>query len=443
MIRKTIAALAALLLITSAFTPAFAEPFSSDPEAIEKAADSCFMLSVYNEHFEEPIVTAAGFTLFAPDILVTNRHVLENADSVIAESDNGVLFEALGVLAADPETDLALLKFDVQIADPLVPANEMPRRGDPVAAIGSPLGFKNVISFGNIGAVLETEERSELVFTAPISAGSSGGALFNMRGEVIGVTAEMRLSEYALDAQNLNVAVDISEAVELYASLRGSEIYAFNELDKAVPSAAPAATPAPVRTPAPAPTAKPASMNFDSLKKKWPDVRGWVRIPDTVIDYPIVQAEDNIYYLNHLPNGDDSASGAIFIDCANAPDFSDAATTIHGHHLKSGKMFGGLEQYKNEQYYYEHPVVKLMTPAGDYDCAVFAACFVDANTFSYPASFLDAADFDEFIAFLKSNTPYETDVEPVYGERLLILSTCAYVSDNARFLIAAVLNPDR
>ena len=470
--KKILSALVALLLTAGAVMPAVAEgplptpdpeaitfaapvtpapeardalPFSSDPAAIERAADSCFLIRVYNDAFEGPIVTAAGFTFLAPDILVTNRHVIENADRVTAESDDGALYEALGVIAADPESDLALIRFDRKIAEPLTPASAMPRRGDPVAVIGSPLGYKNVISFGNIGALAETEARTELIFTAPISAGSSGGALFDMQGNVIGVTAEMHLSEYALDAQNLSVAVDIGEAVLLYSMADPNVIHAFSDLENAVPQPVivPLETPAPERTPAPAPTARPASMDFKKLRRNWPDVRGWVTIDGTGIDYPIVQAEDNIYYLNHLPNGDDSASGAIFIDCANAPDFTDAATTIHGHHLKSGKMFGSLESYLDEQYYYEHPVVKLMTPAGDYDCAIFAASYVDADTFSYPASFLDAADYDAFIRELKAGTPYETGIEPVYGERLLILSTCAYVTDNARFLIAAVLNPDR
>ena len=201
----------------------------------------------------------------------------------------------------------------------------------------------------------------------------------------------------------------------------------------------PEATPAPT----PVPTAQPASMDFKAMKKKWKDVRGWIRIPDTVIDYPIVQGKDNIYYLNHMPNGADSASGAIFIDSSNAPDFSDTSTTIHGHHLKSGKMFGSLERFNEEAYYREHPYVELYTPSGDYTCAIFACRFIDANTFSYPASFLDQADFESFIASLKAETPYVIPVDPKYGDRIILLSTCAYVTDNARFLVAAVLNPDR
>lgn len=183
------------------------------------------------------------------------------------------------------------------------------------------------------------------------------------------------------------------------------------------------------------PVQRQSEIDFDVLRMSCPDVVGWLRIEGTVIDYPIVQGVDNEYYLNHLPNRTANSNGSIMMDQANNGKFGNAVNILHGHHLRNGSMFGNLDAYKEEAYYQEHPVIRLYTPKGDCDVAIFAAYTVNGYTFGYPTAFKTEADFDAFIRKAVSSTAYETDVAVNFGDRLLMLSTCAYSYEGARFIV--------
>ena len=93
-------------------------------------------------------------------------------------------------------------------------------------------------------------------------------------------------------------------------------------------------------------------VDFDSLQKENPDIYAWITIPDTVIDYPIVQSsEDNAYYLNHSAEKTDSASGAIYSENYNKKNFDDPITLLYGHNMKDGSMFAGLHKYEEDTYF--------------------------------------------------------------------------------------------
>ena len=187
----------------------------------------------------------------------------------------------------------------------------------------------------------------------------------------------------------------------------------------------------------------PSEIDFDALRKTCPDIVGWLRIDDTVIDYPIVQGEDNDFYLYHLADGTPNRNGSIMMDQANDGLFGNAVNILHGHHMRSGSMFGRLADYKEEAYYQAHSIIRLYTPGGDYDVAVFAAYTVDGYTYGYPTAFADEAEFDVFIRRAVSATPYETDVTVSYGDRLLMLSTCAYSYEGARFVVLGkIIEPE-
>lgn len=207
----------------------------------------------------------------------------------------------------------------------------------------------------------------------------------------------------------------------------------------------PAITLKPVVEEEPEPTAVPnrSEMDFEALWQTCPDVVGWIRLEDSVIDYPVVLGEDNDFYLHHLADGTENRAGCIMMDEANSGDFRDDVTILHGHHMRTGAMFGGLADYKKEAYYQTHKIIRLYTPAGDCDVAVFAAYTVNGYTFGYPTSFEDETEFDAFLRRALSSTPYETDVEVAYGDHLLMLSTCAYSYEGARFVVVGkILTPD-
>lgn len=195
--------------------------------------------------------------------------------------------------------------------------------------------------------------------------------------------------------------------------------------------------------PAPAQPQGPRSeKDFETIWLTCPDVVGWVTIEGTKIDYPIVRGEDNDFYLDHLPDKTKNAAGSIMMDVANQPDFSDEVSILHGHHMRSGAMFGDLDLYEEEAYYKEHPMMRLYTPQGDYDVAIFAAYSVDGSTFAYPTNFTGEEGFNEFYHRATTRTPYKTGVEVAYGDRMLMLSTCAYAYEYERYLVVGkILEP--
>ena len=200
---------------------------------------------------------------------------------------------------------------------------------------------------------------------------------------------------------------------------------------------------APAMTQAPADEGPKSALDFETIWQTCPDVVGWITIEGTQIDYPIVQGEDNDFYLSHLPNKTRNEAGSIMMDKANAADFTDDVSILHGHHMRSGSMFGNLELYEKEAYYKEHPMMRLYTPQGDYDVAVFAAYSVYGSTFGYPTNFLTEEEFKAFYQRANTRTLYRTGVEVEYDDRMLMLSTCAYAYEFERFLVVGkILEPE-
>lgn len=186
--------------------------FSEDADAIEKAADSVFMLEVYSNDNKQ-IAVGSGFVAFDSSLLITNYHVIEGGAYVVAISDDREKSLITLVSCVDKRRDLAILKFDQgSNAEPLpLDLDGDLKRSQTVVAIGSPAGLRNTVSLGNISAFYTRDGKDWIQFTAPISSGSSGGALFNDEGEIIGVTT----ATYA-STQNINMAVKIEEVIDLY-----------------------------------------------------------------------------------------------------------------------------------------------------------------------------------------------------------------------------------
>lgn len=180
-----------------------------------------------------------------------------------------------------------------------------------------------------------------------------------------------------------------------------------------------------------------SKVDFAALRETCPDVVGWVEIEGTQIDYPVVHGADNDFYLTHLPDGTENSAGSIMMDVSCDETFRSEISILHGHHMRNKTMFGGLDAYKDEKYYQEHPTVRLYTPDGDFDAQIFAAYTVDGERFGYPTSFDSDAAFDAFVAEARAKSSFRTEVEIERGDRILMLSTCEYSFEGARFIVAA------
>ena len=125
----------------------------------------------------------------------------------------------------------------------------------------------------------------------------------------------------------------------------------------------------------------PEMMPFEDLQKINPDVLGWLTIFDTNIDYPLVQAEDNEYYLNHNPKREPEGSGSLFLDYRNDPKFTDFNTIIFGHHMAHHEMFGDLDQFLDEDYWDAHEFGNLIYDGQNHGLQFIAMLQCDAYDF--------------------------------------------------------------
>ena len=200
--------------------------FSGDPDAVERAADSVFMLEVYDGN-NRMIATGSGFVIFRPTLLATNYHVIEDGAYIVAVGDDMDQYVVDEVCAADKKLDLAILRLTgASTVQPLsYDASDSLKRAQTVVAIGSPAGLKNTVSVGNISAFFKQCGRDWIQFTAPISSGSSGGVLLNDQGKVIGITT----ATYAT-AQNVNLAVRVSALVDLYSQWDGKTLRKLSQI---------------------------------------------------------------------------------------------------------------------------------------------------------------------------------------------------------------------
>lgn len=186
--------------------------FGNQDNKIEKLSKSVLMLNIYDTK-DELFATGSGFVAFENDVLVTNYHVIDKAYKIEAVDENDVVYSLDKVIAFDKEKDLAILKFSTPTDLKVLKLHNSSKvsKGDEVIAIGSPLGLKNTVSKGIVSSIREDKETSIIQITAPISSGSSGGALLTENGKVIGVTfAGIE------EGQNLNLAIPSNEVTDLY-----------------------------------------------------------------------------------------------------------------------------------------------------------------------------------------------------------------------------------
>jgi len=216
--KRWLSAVLALLLIVQA-VPALAGGFSQDPAAVERAAKSVLMLEVYGSD-GYAFATGSGFVAFDSGTLVTNYHVVEDGAWMIAYSDDGYEYKVTKILVADEDKDIAVCAFESPTDMPPLELNADGQlmRAETCVAIGSPKGIRNLVSIGNISSLYAEDGVNWIQFTAPVSNGSSGGALFDDSGRVIGVTSAIYNDEMA---QNINFAVHIAEVVHLYGCWDG------------------------------------------------------------------------------------------------------------------------------------------------------------------------------------------------------------------------------
>ncbi len=188
-------------------------PPRKDIPAIAKAANGVIVTIITSDKDGKPIAQGTGFLVREDGRIVTNYHVIRNASSAIVKLPDGAFYDVEGMLAFDRSRDLAVIKARGQNFRTVVLGNsDRLQVGEAVVAIGNPLSLESTVSSGIVSGIrdIEDEGGKYLQITAPISPGSSGGPLFNMAGEVVGIT-----TLYLKGGENLNFAIPINDAKPL------------------------------------------------------------------------------------------------------------------------------------------------------------------------------------------------------------------------------------
>ena len=218
-------------------------------------------------------------------------------------------------------------------------------------------------------------------------------------------------------------------------------------VSRSQPKKEPASAPEQEETPAAEEEADPeaellealAATDLAALREVNTDVVGWITIPGTKVNYPVVHRGDNDYYLDHTWKGERSSVGAIFLDYRNSPDLTDDNTLIYGHNMKNRSMFGELKYYVNDGHWEEHPSIYIVDDNGVRRYDIYAVYEASVDAVTYEKTFADAAAKEAFINYGIRRTVVDTGVVPTAEDDIITLSTCTGVGYATRWVVQAAL----
>lgn len=238
----------------------------------------------------------------------------------------------------------------------------------------------------------------------------------------------------------LLLAVFLYAASQIVSYLRaGNENQQLSEdlIEKAIHTPPPFSQ-APDSSEPQSPETVPIEVDFETLWQENGDIVAWLYCENTPTHYPIVQGSDNNYYLRRLLNGEYNINGTIFLDYRCQSDFRDFNSIVYGHHMKSGGMFGSLPNYKDQEYYDEHPVMYLLTPGQNYKIELVAGYITpsDSDTYSLPNT---AEEKKAFLEHALQESTFISSVSVNETDSFVTLSTCSYEYENARYVVVGRL----
>lgn len=184
-------------------------------------------------------------------------------------------------------------------------------------------------------------------------------------------------------------------------------------------------------------------IDFNKLREINDDVVAWIYLKDSAINYPVVQCDNNSLYLSQRFDGTWGGCGTLFVDSGVVNPFYDMNTIIYGHHMKDGSMFNNLKKYKSYDYLETHPRFELITPDTKYHLDVVSFLQIDAydDIYRFPLSNVDSGTRNDYLKLLQSKFSYSTDVSYSANDAFVSLSTCAYETDDARYVVLGKLVP--
>ena len=174
------------------------------------------------------------------------------------------------------------------------------------------------------------------------------------------------------------------------------------------------------------------------------DIYAWIYVPNTKIDYPVLQhPTDNYYYLNYNLDGSKGYPGCIYTENYNSKEFSDPLTVMYGHNMKNGSMFANLHLFEDSQFFDENRYIYIYLPDDVLVYEIFASYIHSDAHLLYGTNYSDevhfAAYIDEVLSQRSMNVNLREGVEVDTDDKILTLSTCVANQGDKRYLVQGVL----
>lgn len=188
-------------------------------------------------------------------------------------------------------------------------------------------------------------------------------------------------------------------------------------------------------------------VNFTELWKINTDIYAWISIPNTNINYPVLQTDgDDAFYLEHNYKKEYEFAGSIYTEKLNRKDFSDPNTVLYGHNMLNGTMFRHLHNFRDPDFFAANPYIYIYLPERTLTYEIFSAYEYDDRHILYSFDFNDKQVFAEYLDYATNPTNsmmYNTrDISVTADDKIITLSTCLGNIDTSRYLVQGVLISD-
>lgn len=189
------------------------------------------------------------------------------------------------------------------------------------------------------------------------------------------------------------------------------------------------------------------SINFTELWKVNTDIYAWIKIPNTNVDYPVLQTDgDDGFYLNHNYKKQYEFAGSIYTEKLNSKDFSDPNTVLYGHDMLNGTMFRTLHNFHDPGFFSANPYIYIYLPDRTLTYEIFSAYVYDDRHLLYSFDFNDKEVFADYLEYATDPTDSimcnRRDIEVTADDKIITLSTCIGNMESSRYLVQGVLISD-
>ena len=179
-----------------------------------------------------------------------------------------------------------------------------------------------------------------------------------------------------------------------------------------------------------------------------PDIYSWIYIPDTNVNYPVAQSEEeDNFYLDHDVYKNYSFPGTIYTQSCNSLSYNDRVTVLYGHNMLNGSMFATLHNFADPDFFAENNTIFIQTKDKELTYLVYSAYTYDDRHILNSFFFENDDVFQEYIDFTLDPYTYSGNVregvKPTIDDKILTLSTCTSGASNTRFLVQGVLVDER